>query len=82
MFPQLAVYCQLCYMTDHSCGYCSLLPNLLRDFGWNPGKKIYNWFGDKVKSKTNNADLTFKEVNIISTWQTFSLDTRYVSIPV
>ncbi|PVD30056.1 hypothetical protein C0Q70_09317 [Pomacea canaliculata] len=47
---------------DHSCGYCSLLPNLLRDFGWNPGKKIYNWFGDKVKSKTNNADLTFKEL--------------------
>ncbi|XP_050394210.1 uncharacterized protein YqhO-like, partial [Patella vulgata] len=47
---------------DHRCGYCSLLPNLLSGYGWNPGKKIFNWFGDKMEKKTGNPDITFKEV--------------------
>ncbi|KAK7108929.1 uncharacterized protein [Littorina saxatilis] len=47
---------------DHKCGYCSLLPNLLTGFGWNPGKRIYKWFGDKLNQKCGNADITFKEV--------------------
>ncbi|XP_012941508.1 uncharacterized protein LOC106012608 [Aplysia californica] len=49
---------------DHSCGYLSLLPNLLRRFGWNPGKKIYKWFGEKIKAKSasGNPDLTFSDL--------------------
>ena len=47
---------------DASCGYCSVLPNLLRTFGWNPGRRIYRWFGDKLKDKTGDADITFREV--------------------
>ena len=52
------------FLSDHSFGILSLLPNLLRDFGWNPGKKIHNWFGEKIaaKSPTNDPDMTFYEV--------------------
>ncbi|KAL8564383.1 hypothetical protein ACOMHN_057405 [Nucella lapillus] len=48
----------------HKCGYCSLLPNLLTGFGWNPGNKIYNWFGEKLQEKCGNPDITFKEVMV------------------
>ncbi|XP_059158896.1 uncharacterized protein LOC131942945 [Physella acuta] len=49
---------------DHSCGYLSLLPNLLSKFGWNPGKRIFNWFGDRIKEKseTKNPDMTFYDL--------------------
>ncbi|XP_076470074.1 uncharacterized protein LOC143300350 [Babylonia areolata] len=47
---------------DHKCGYCSLLPNLLTGFGWNPGNRIYKWFGEKLHERCGNADITFKEV--------------------
>lgn len=47
---------------DATCGYCSLLPNLLRSFGWNPGRRLFDWFGEKLEEKTNNADITFHEV--------------------
>ncbi|KAK6167413.1 hypothetical protein SNE40_021447 [Patella caerulea] len=49
-------------LVDHSCGYCSLLPNLLYEYGWNPGEKIYEWLGDKMRLKTDNPDVTFQEV--------------------
>ncbi len=47
---------------DASCGYCSFLPNLLRTFGWNPGQRIYDWFGEKLEEKTEDADITFHQV--------------------
>ncbi|XP_059158385.1 uncharacterized protein LOC131942498 [Physella acuta] len=50
---------------DHSCGYLSLLPNLLRKFGWNPGIRIRDWLGEKIKEKSpekNNPDMTFYEL--------------------
>jgi len=47
---------------DHSCGYFSLLPNLITGFGWNPGKKLLEWFGATLKDATGDADITFKEV--------------------
>jgi hypothetical protein len=49
---------------DHSCGILSLMPNLLRGYGWNPGRKIYKWFGEAIHDKTGKADLTFMEVSI------------------
>jgi len=49
-------------LVDHRCGYCSLLPNLLQGFGWNPGKRLFKWFGEQVKERTGNADITFKEL--------------------
>ncbi|XP_055864358.1 uncharacterized protein YqhO-like [Biomphalaria glabrata] len=49
---------------DHSFGYLSLLPNLLKDFGWNPGNGIYKWFGDMIqrKSAVGNPDMTFLDL--------------------
>ncbi|XP_059158901.1 uncharacterized protein LOC131942947, partial [Physella acuta] len=49
---------------DHSCGYLSLLPNLMRKFGWNPGKKILTWFGEKIKAKSakQDPDMTFYDL--------------------
>ncbi|XP_047136379.1 uncharacterized protein LOC100213281 isoform X1 [Hydra vulgaris] len=49
-------------LVDHKCGYCSLLPNLLSGFGWNPGHKLIKWFGEQLKERTGNADITFREV--------------------
>ena len=49
-------------MLDHTCGYCSLLPNLLKGFGWNPGKRMLKWFGEQLKERTGDSDITFKEV--------------------
>ncbi|XP_053373751.1 uncharacterized protein LOC123532094 isoform X2 [Mercenaria mercenaria] len=47
---------------DHSCGYFSLLPNLIKGYGWNPGKRIFSWFGEALEAKTGNADITFSEI--------------------
>ena len=49
-------------LADHSCGLCSVLPNLLSGFGWNPGRKILRWFGETLEKKTGNADITFMDV--------------------
>ncbi|KAJ7372184.1 hypothetical protein OS493_020613 [Desmophyllum pertusum] len=53
-------------LVDHNCGYCSLLPNLLKGFGWNPGKRMLRWFGEQLKERTGDGDITFKEV-----WERF-----------
>ena len=50
-------------LSDHTCGYCSLLPNLLKGFGWNPGKRMLKWFGEQLKERTGDSDITFKEVS-------------------
>ncbi|XP_038077328.1 uncharacterized protein LOC119745176 [Patiria miniata] len=47
---------------DARFGKLSFLPNMLRRYGWHPGKKIFHWFGERVKEKTGNADLTFKQL--------------------
>ncbi|RUS74313.1 hypothetical protein EGW08_017922 [Elysia chlorotica] len=47
---------------DHRFGYLSLIPNLLTSYGWNPGKRIYKWFGHKMADRTGDPDITFKEV--------------------
>ncbi|KAK7494691.1 hypothetical protein BaRGS_00014089 [Batillaria attramentaria] len=47
---------------DHKCGYCSLLPNIITGFGWNPGNRIFRWFGEKLQERCGNADITFREV--------------------
>lgn len=47
---------------DHKFGYLSLLPNLLTSYGWNPGRRIYKWFGQRVYEKTGDMDTTFKQV--------------------
>ncbi|XP_077977691.1 uncharacterized protein LOC144433257 [Glandiceps talaboti] len=50
------------YLEDHSCGILSFLPNVLLDYGWNPGNKVLNWLGTMIEAKTGNKDLTFKEL--------------------
>lgn len=47
---------------DHSCGYFSLLPNLIKAYGWNPGKRIFHWFGNAMETRTGSADITFNEI--------------------
>lgn len=48
---------------DASFGILSLLPNLLTGYGWNPGNRIYQWFGDALAKKSNgNPDITFLEL--------------------
>lgn len=48
---------------DASFGILSLLPNLLTGYGWNPGNRIYRWFGQALAKKSNgNADLTFLQL--------------------
>ncbi|CAI9728166.1 XP_029641795.1uncharacterized protein LOC115216501 [Octopus vulgaris] len=49
-------------MLDHKWGYLSLLPNLLKDYGWNPGKKIDEWFRKVFLEKTGNPNITFWEI--------------------
>ncbi|XP_041365150.1 uncharacterized protein LOC121380414 [Gigantopelta aegis] len=49
---------------DHRCGYCSLLPNLITRYGWNPGRRIFEWFGYKLEAKTGNPDITFEELRL------------------
>ena len=49
--------------TDHSCGWCSLLPNILRGYGWNPGLAAEDFFGNLLDKKLNmGPDITFKQV--------------------
>ncbi|KAJ8313899.1 hypothetical protein KUTeg_008460 [Tegillarca granosa] len=50
------------FFLDHSYGYLSLLPNLIYGYGWNPGKRIYDWFGEKIAKKVGNPDITFSEL--------------------
>ncbi|XP_060069581.1 uncharacterized protein LOC132549645 isoform X2 [Ylistrum balloti] len=50
------------YFLDASFGYLSLLPNLVSGYGWNPGNRIYEWFGTVMKKKTNDPDITFGEL--------------------
>nr|XP_006814560.1 PREDICTED: uncharacterized protein LOC102806773 [Saccoglossus kowalevskii] len=47
---------------DHGYGYLSLIPNIIRGYGWNPGEKLLEWFGAKFEAKTGNKDITFKEL--------------------
>ncbi|XP_041365157.1 uncharacterized protein LOC121380415 isoform X2 [Gigantopelta aegis] len=45
---------------DHVCGACSIPLNVKLGYGWNPGRKILQWFKKKIKNKTKNEDITFK----------------------
>ena len=53
----------ICSLSDHSCGYLSLLPSLLRSYGWNPGQRVYNWLGTCLRKTTGKADISFSEVS-------------------
>lgn len=62
-------------MSDAKFGVLSLLPNLLTGYGWNPGNRIYNWFGEVIEKKMGNKDVTFGEVcvcwlvNFLKIWK-------------
>jgi len=49
-------------LIDHKCGLCSLIPNLFRGYGWNPGEKLLKWFGEKLEEVTGNPDITFQQI--------------------
>lgn len=48
---------------DGTCGLLSLLPNMFRHYGWNPGDRAMRWFGECLAVKTGNPDITFQEVS-------------------
>ncbi|XP_063964623.1 uncharacterized protein LOC129275250 isoform X1 [Lytechinus pictus] len=50
------------YFLDARCATCSLLPNLLRHFGWHPARRLFEWFGDRLEEQTGDADVTFKQL--------------------
>ncbi|XP_022095676.1 uncharacterized protein LOC110981937 isoform X1 [Acanthaster planci] len=47
---------------DAKFGLLSVLPNMMKRFGWHPGNKLYSWFGKMLYKKTGNADITFEQV--------------------
>ncbi|XP_072179358.1 uncharacterized protein [Diadema setosum] len=47
---------------DAQCGSCSLLPNLLRHFGWHPARALFEWFGDRLEEMLGDADATFRDL--------------------
>lgn len=49
-------------LNDHSYGYLSVLPNLLRYFGWNRGERFLEFFGNILEEHTGNKDITFEQV--------------------
>ena len=50
------------FIPDARFGVFSLLPNMLWRFGWHPGRKIFEYFGNKIEAKMGNRDLTFDQV--------------------
>ena len=53
-------------VSDGTCGLLSLLPNMFRHYGWNPGERAMRWFGECLAVKTGNPDITFQEVSCVN----------------
>ncbi|EDV22531.1 uncharacterized protein TRIADDRAFT_58860 [Trichoplax adhaerens] len=49
-------------LEDHALGCCSLLPNLITKFGWNPGRRIERWFRQRFKELNIDSDITFAQL--------------------
>lgn len=49
-------------LIDHKWGIFSLIPNLLNGYGWNPGNRLVSWFGEVLKERTGEDDITFQQV--------------------
>ncbi|XP_048777035.1 uncharacterized protein LOC125681139 isoform X2 [Ostrea edulis] len=47
---------------DARLGRLSLLPNLLRHFGWQPMNTLYEFLGELVEKKLGNKDATFSDL--------------------
>jgi hypothetical protein len=52
-------------LIDARLGRLSLLPNLLRYFGWQPMNTLYDFIGQLVETKLGDKDATFKDVSFI-----------------
>ena len=66
------------YFTDHRFGYLSMIPNVIMSYGWNSGDKFTEWFGEQLKARTGNADITFQEVTFYTTVQPYTYDRKHV----
>jgi len=52
---------------NHSCGCCSVLPNICQGYGWNPGNRAQEFFGDLLDRKLNmGPDITFKQLHQVT----------------
>ncbi|XP_022096774.1 uncharacterized protein LOC110982574 isoform X2 [Acanthaster planci] len=49
------------FFLDASCGVCSLVPNVMKHYGWHPASKLYSWFGDRLEDATGCRDITFQQ---------------------
>lgn len=49
-------------LRDDSWGFIRDLYRIIRKFGFYKGDAFIEWFGNKLKAKTGNADITFKEI--------------------
>ncbi|XP_046550857.1 uncharacterized protein LOC124260576 [Haliotis rubra] len=43
-------------------GFFGGVRNLFKRFGWHPGNRIYEWFGDILRLKTGSEDITFEQI--------------------
>lgn len=46
----------------------SILPNLKSKFGWNPAKRLTRWLTGLTETKTEDGQVTFKQVCSITHW--------------
>ena len=37
----------------------------MKKYGWNPGRRMSEWFGKALKDKTGDANITFMQVTIV-----------------
>ncbi|XP_063965821.1 uncharacterized protein YqhO-like [Lytechinus pictus] len=47
---------------DARCGPCSMVPNVLRNLGWHPGRSFYRWIGEVVEEKLGSPNATFRDL--------------------
>ncbi|XP_067648946.1 uncharacterized protein [Haliotis asinina] len=43
-------------------GFFGGVRNLFKRFGWHPGNRIYEWFGEILRRKTGSEDITFEQI--------------------
>jgi hypothetical protein len=47
---------------DATGGFCSLIPNIVKHYGWHPAQKLYKLLGDLMEKATGQRDCTFQQV--------------------
>ncbi|XP_071476931.1 uncharacterized protein [Diadema antillarum] len=49
-------------LSDASCGVLSAIPNVVRSYGWHPGRRLYEMVCRMVEEKLGDGTATFKDL--------------------